>query len=145
MLAGPHLHDDPALAVRKHPGLDRRNEAGADSRRLAATGRTDDTEERCARETGDQLRDEALPTVEPFGVAFAEAREALVRRFFRLCRAATRTGAEQSRLLADQLEVDDACRKVAFDGAQVASSRSSLRGEHAQTFRRLGLRPLADL
>jgi hypothetical protein len=145
VLAGAHLHDDPRLAVRENARLDRRNEPCADGRRLAAAGRPDDTEEGCAREPRDHLGDQALATIEPLGVAFAEAGEALVRRLLGLRRAAPRSGPEQPRLLADELQIDDACREVALHGAQVASSGGSLRREHAQTFRRLGVRPLADL
>ena len=78
-LTGTHQQTSPALAARQDSSGERREQPGAEDRRLAAARRANDAEEAGADEPGDELGDEPLTAEEVVGVDRLEAREALER------------------------------------------------------------------
>ena len=75
-LAGAHHRPPPVLGAGDDPVGERRQEAGAHSRGLAAARGADHREQRRADQAGDELCDQALAAEEVLGVGGVERRQA---------------------------------------------------------------------
>ena len=120
-LAGAQQQTPPARATRQDASGERRKQAGAKHRRLAAARRADDAEEAGADEPGDELGDEPLAAEEVVGIHRLEARQTL-ERTDALGGDTSRRGraGERACLLARELEVDHLAGQLGLDLAEVA-------------------------
>ena len=128
-LAGAQQETPPAFAARQDSSRERRQETGTEDRRLAAARRADDSEEAAADEPGDELRDESLAAEEVLRVDRLEAREPLERAdAVGSDTGGGRRAGEGLRLLACELQVDDAAGELGLDLAEPASAGGGTRG-----------------
>ena len=90
---------------------------GTHERRLAAAGRADDAQQRCADETGHELGDQVLAPEEVLGVPGVVEGEALVRAHDVAGTVGERAGGE----ILGGPQVDDAVRQLGLRGARLTA------------------------
>ena len=135
--AGAQQRLRPVLAAGQHPAGQRRQQAGAQDRRLAAARRPDDAEQRRADEAGDELGDEPLASEEVARVGDVVGGQALERADDRHIVAVAPPAA-----LARLLQVDDAAGQLGLDRAQLGAAGDRTIGDRADVAGRLAARPL---
>ena len=136
MLAGAQQSQSPALAARQHAARQRGEQARAQRRGLAATGRADDPEQRRADEPRDELGDEPFAPAEDLRVVDVERREALERARDDL----TRVGA-----MVEGAELDNVVGHVGLGRAETHAFRFRPHAGSAQAPRGRIMRPCARM
>ena len=140
VLAGAQQDPLPVAAARQGPARQRRQQAGAQHRGLAAPGCADEREQRRADQSRHQLGDQPLAAEEVLGVVGLEGGEALERAHDRRLRPG-----EPCRPVARCLQLDHAIGELRLHRSQPLPALGRLVGDGADAAPRFAARPAARL